>query len=120
MGRLSSSIKRCLRWVSAGALVLASGAAWADSISPTSFSATLGVGDSATVRKTVVVSSSGPTAAVVDIMFVFDTTGSMGGAIANAKASATTVLTSLAATYNSGGGASPVAWVSTTIRPSPY
>ena len=75
--------------------------ALADSISPTSFSATLGVGDSATVRKTVTVSSSGPTAAVVDIMFVFDTTGSMGGAIAAAKTAATGVLNDLAATYGS-------------------
>jgi hypothetical protein len=74
-------------------------AALADSISPASFSADLGVGDSVTLRKTVTVDSSGPTAAVVDIMFVFDTTGSMSGAINNAKASATSVLNDLAATY---------------------
>lgn len=75
--------------------------AFADSVSPTSFSADLAVGSSVTVRKSVTVSSSGPTSAVVDIMFVFDTTGSMGGAIGNAKASATSVLNTLASTYGS-------------------
>lgn len=104
MFSLSGVALRWARSATAGVLALMSTVAWADSISPTSFSASLGVGDSATVRKTVVVSATGPTAAVVDIMFVFDTTGSMGGAIANAKASATSVLNSLAATYNSGGG----------------
>lgn len=96
-----------LRWarsVAVGAMALASMAVFADTISPTSFSADLGVGDSVTVRKTVTVSASGPTAAVVDIMFVFDTTGSMGGAINNAKATATSVLNDLATTYSGGGG----------------
>jgi len=82
-------------------LVTMSGMARADSISPISFAASLGVGESATVHKTVTVSKSGPTAAVVDIMFIFDTTGSMGTAIGNAKASATAVLNDLAGTYGS-------------------
>ncbi len=82
-----------------GALaMLASGVAFADTISPTSYSATLGVGESATVRKTVVVEKSTSTA-LVDIMFVFDTTGSMGSAIGNAKASATSVLNTISTTY---------------------
>lgn len=73
--------------------------AYADTISPTSFAASLGVGDSVTVRKTVVVQKAGPTDAVVDIMFVFDTTGSMGSAIAGAKSAATGVLNDLQTTY---------------------
>jgi hypothetical protein len=81
-----------------GLAIFASGAAFADTISPTSFSADLGIGESATVRKTVVVEKSTSTA-IVDIMFVFDTTGSMGGAIDGAKASATSVLNTIAATY---------------------
>ncbi|MBL8697805.1 MAG: PEP-CTERM sorting domain-containing protein [Alphaproteobacteria bacterium] len=85
----------------AASLFMAPGAL-ADSISPTSFSADLGVGESVTVRKTVTVSAGGPTTALVDIMFVFDTTGSMGSAIAGAKATATSLLTSLNTTY--GGG----------------
>ncbi len=101
MHDISRTIWRRARWALAGAFMLASGVAWADDISPTSFSANLGVGDSVTLTKTVTVSKSGPTAAIVDIMFVFDTTGSMGGAIDNAKASATAVLNDLAATYGS-------------------
>ncbi|MBS1133909.1 MAG: hypothetical protein H6R02_1050 [Burkholderiaceae bacterium] len=86
-----------LRWakaIAAGALGLAATVANADSISPTSYAADLGVGDSVTVRKTVTVTSE-PTTAVVDVVFLFDITGSMGGAIAGAKASAASILTSL-------------------------
>mgnify|MGYP000907696906 CR=1 FL=1 len=65
---------KTLAMLGAGAvsLFMAPGAL-ADSISPTSFSANLGVGESATIRKTVTVSAGGPTTALVDIMFVFDT-----------------------------------------------
>lgn len=98
------SVLPSLRRASSAALgalaIFASGAAFADTISPTSFSASLGIGESATVRKTVVVEKSTSTA-IVDIMFVFDTTGSMGSAISNAKASATSVLNTIAATYGS-------------------
>lgn len=82
--------------------LFASQAAWADTISPTSFSADLAVGESVTIRKTVTVSKGGPSSALVDIMFVFDTTGSMGGAISNAKATATSLINSLNTKY--GGG----------------
>lgn len=99
--------KRWLRSATFGLIALCSTAVFADTISPTTYSADLAVGETATIRKTVVVQKSGPTSAVVDIMFVFDTTGSMGGAINNAKASATGVLNDLQATYgnvNSGVG----------------
>lgn len=86
------------RSLALGALALASTVSFADTIAPTSYSATLGVGESTTIRKTVVVEKSTSTA-LVDIMFVFDTTGSMGSAIAGAKASATDVLNNIAATY---------------------
>ena len=86
-----------LRWaraIAAGALGLAATVANADSISPTSYAADLGVGNSVTVRKTVTVTSA-PTTAVVDVVFLFDITGSMGGAIAGAKSSAANILNSL-------------------------
>jgi hypothetical protein len=83
----------------AAALTLHAPVAFGDSISPTSFSAVLGLGDTAHVTKTVTISAGGPTSALVDIMFVFDTTGSMGGAIAGAQSTATTVLNSLNTTY---------------------
>jgi hypothetical protein len=85
--------------VAVGALGILASGAYADTISPTSYSATLGVGESVTITKTVVVTREPPTTALVDIMFVFDTTGSMGGAIDGAKASATSVLNTIAATY---------------------
>lgn len=101
---MALAYQSALRWArsaAAGAMALVSLGALADSISPTTFSASLGVGESTTIRKTVTVAAAGPTAAVVDIMFVFDTTGSMGSAIGNAKASATAVLNDLAGTYGS-------------------
>lgn len=96
--RTSTTASWC-RALTFGVTALASTLSFADTISPTSYSANLGIGESTTVRKTVVVEKSGPTAALVDIMFVFDTTGSMGGAINNAKASATAVLNDLQGTY---------------------
>jgi hypothetical protein len=71
--------------------------ALADSISPTSFSANLAVGQSVTITKTVTVSAGGPTSALLDVMFVFDITGSMGGNIANAQSSAASILNRLSA-----------------------
>ena len=67
----------------------------ADSIDPTSFSADLAVGESVTIRKTVTIEAGSPTTAPLDVMFVFDVTGSMGGEIALAKASADAILTGL-------------------------
>ena len=96
--RTSTTASWC-RALTFGVTALASTLSFADTISPTSYSANLGIGESTTVRKTVVVEKSGPSAALVDIMFVFDTTGSMGSAIGNAKASATAVLNDLQGTY---------------------
>jgi hypothetical protein len=81
-----------------------SAAALADTISPTSFAASLAVGESVTISKTVVIQASGPTDAVLDVMFVFDITGSMGSAIDNAKASAASILTNLAGFGNLASG----------------
>jgi len=95
-----------LKWaraIVAGALGLVASVAQADSISPTSVVGSLGVGDSVTVRKTVTVTDA-PTAARIDIMFLFDTTGSMGGAIANAKTAATGILTALGGFGNVASG----------------
>lgn len=71
----------------------------ADTISPTTFTATVGVGGTATVHKTVTIQASGPSSALVDLMFVIDTTGSMGTAIASAQSLATTLLTDLTTKY---------------------
>ncbi len=71
------------------------GSAIADTISPTSFSADLAVGESVTIKKTVTVEASGPTSALIDAHFLIDTSGSMGGVIDNAKTAAADLLTSL-------------------------
>ncbi len=85
--------------VGLGLVGLFAGPAIADTISPTSFSADLGVGESVTLRKTVTVSAAPPSSALVDVMFVFDTTGSMGPSINAAKATATSLLTTLNSTF---------------------
>jgi hypothetical protein len=69
--------------------------AFADTIDPTSFAANLEVGDSVTVRKTVLIEDEGPRGALLDVHFLFDTSGSMSGAINGAKADADDILTGL-------------------------
>jgi len=83
----------------AGALALTASGAYADSIAPTSFSANLGVGESVTIHKTITVDTA-PSEAVIDLKFVFDTTGSMSSAITGAKSTATSLLNSLSALGN--------------------
>jgi PEP-CTERM motif len=86
------------RWsavaVSAG-LAFASLPAAADTIDPLTFDGTLAVGESVTIRKTVTVDEGRPTSAKVDVFFLSDTTGSMGGVINAVKANASAILSNL-------------------------
>lgn len=82
--------------VVAGACAFA-GVAHAGTISPASFSAALAVGDSVTVEKTVTTDVGG--ASKVDVFFLTDDTGSMGGVINNVKSQALSLLTGLQAEY---------------------
>ena len=75
------------------------GPASADSISPETFSATLALGESVTINKTVTVSQA-LTTGQVDIFFLADTTGSMGGAINSVRNAAASLLTTTS-TYGS-------------------
>jgi hypothetical protein len=87
----------------AGAMVatlLAGANAFADSISPSTFSDTLDVGSSVSINKTVTVSAGAPTSAQVDVYFLADTTGSMGLENAAIQASASSLLTSLSGLGN--------------------
>lgn len=77
------------------ALMLVPTAGFADSISPTSYSDSLAVGESVTIRKTVTIDDAPPTDALIDVHFLIDTSGSMGGAIDGAKAAASDILTAL-------------------------
>jgi hypothetical protein len=74
---------------------MAAQSAFADSIDPTSYSASLAVGESVTITKTVTVDTA-TTTGVLDVMFLIDTSGSMGGEIAAAKAAASDILSGLA------------------------
>ena len=69
-------------------------AAMADTIDPASYTDTLAVGESVTIHKTVTIGES-TSSAVLDVMFIFDTTGSMGSYISAAKSKAADILTSL-------------------------
>lgn len=77
------------------AIVLTGSAAFADSIDPTTFDAVLLPGESVTIEKTVTVSEGDPVGAAIDAMFLIDTTGSMGSAIANAQSAAAGLLSGL-------------------------
>jgi len=71
-------------------------AALADSISPSSFSAALDVGESVTITKTVTIDKGTPTSALVDVLFLTDTTLSMVNLIHTVQSNATTILTNAA------------------------
>jgi hypothetical protein len=73
------------------------GVAFADSIDPLTYSDELAVGESVTIRKTVTVDELPPTDALIDIHFLFDTSGSMGDEIDAAKAAASDIFTALSA-----------------------
>ena len=72
-------------------------ASLADSISPSTYATTLDRGSSETIRKTVTVTRDAPTSGVLDVMFLIDTSGSMGGEIAAAKIAAADILNGLSA-----------------------
>jgi len=68
------------------------GVALADTISPSSFTASGPTGSEYTVHKTVTVTKGTPTTSKVDVFFLSDTTGSMGDVIDAVKANASAIL----------------------------
>jgi len=66
----------------------------ADSIDPEAFTATLAVGESITIQKTVTVSAGSPSTSRADVFFLVDTSGSMGGIINSVKSNAGSILSS--------------------------
>ncbi|NJD19870.1 MAG: PEP-CTERM sorting domain-containing protein, partial [Gemmatimonadetes bacterium] len=76
----------------------------AQSISPSSYSATMTVGQTTTIIMTITLGPSG--ANLVDLFFLADNTGSMGGIVGNAKSGASAILNNLTAgvDYNFGVG----------------
>jgi hypothetical protein len=67
-------------------------AALADSLSPATYTKTLAVGQTFSLNKTLIVNKGTPTTALVDIMFLTDSTGSMGGLINAVKTGATDIM----------------------------
>ncbi len=84
------------KWLVLLAFVLMPSFALADAISPETYSATIGVGESVTINKTVTVSEEPSSTAAVDVYFLADTTGSMGYEISQVQAGAATILSSTA------------------------
>jgi hypothetical protein len=98
-------VKKAFRNLGAGLFVLAGATtATAQSIDPASFSGTMAVGETITIHKTITLAPFG--ANLVDLFFLADNTGSMGGIINNAKAGAAAILGGVpaGATYKFGAG----------------
>src|ERR1035438_1135861 len=81
-------------------LVIVALPALADTISPSSVTATLAPGGSLTVNKTVTVAAGTPTTSLVDVYFLADTTGSMSSNNAAVQAAASTILAATAGLGN--------------------
>jgi hypothetical protein len=92
--KLVSLVKGLALTVAAVCAIGLAPSAQADTINPTSYSDTLDVGESVTIHKTVTVEET-TSSAVLDVMFVFDVTGSMGPYISAAKAQAAAILAGL-------------------------
>jgi hypothetical protein len=76
---------------------MATSAASAGSISPSSVSASLSIGETINVVKTVTTDIGG---GLIDFLFLADNTGSMGGVISNVQSVASTLLNDLRTTYS--------------------
>ncbi|MCC6233017.1 MAG: VWA domain-containing protein [Verrucomicrobiales bacterium] len=83
------------RYTWAAGFLLTAASALADSITPASFDSTLNVGESVTIKKTVTVDAGTPTSSKVDVFFLADTTGSMGGAINGVRNNASSLLSAI-------------------------
>jgi hypothetical protein len=94
---------RALQAVGLGSALLALAApAFAQSIDPDSVTRTIQVGETITINKTITLGATGATN--VDVFFLADNTGSMGGLINSAKAGASAILDALPASYRYGVG----------------
>jgi len=80
----------------AAAVLVWPGLGFAGSITPDSFSATIAVGETIAVDKTVTLDDTGPAVSKVDVFFLSDNTGSMGGTISIVKDNASTILGAIA------------------------
>ena len=92
----------------AGAALFAAAPASADSLTPLTFSGTVGVGGMIDITDKVgTISMGGPTTATADVLFIMDTTGSMSGEIGTVQSAFAGTVTALSAlgTVATGAGA---------------
>lgn len=89
---MNGKMKKCLFSLAAVSLLFPA-ISMADSISPATYSADLAIGESTTIHKTVTITEE-VTSAKVDVFFLTDTTGSMGGLINSVITSASEILSS--------------------------
>jgi PEP-CTERM motif len=98
MHKQQSLARSALFTSAAAATLLLAAQAKADSLTPGSFSATIGVGGVTDITDKVgVISAGSPTTAHADVMFIVDTTGSMGSAIAEVDAALSSTVSALSA-----------------------
>lgn len=76
-----------------GLFISATPVVWAQSISPSSYSATINVGQTITIDKTITLAETGATK--VDVVFLADNTGSMYDTVSKAQAGATSIMNGL-------------------------
>lgn len=85
-----------------GATLALAGAGTAQSITPDKVVATIRVGQTFTIKKTITLGASGATN--VDLFFLADNTGSMGGIVNNARNGANAILNNFGAGFQYGVG----------------
>jgi hypothetical protein len=86
-----------LAGASAFAMGFVAQSASADSLTPDSFLDTISVGGTVDISKTGLISAGSPTTAFADVMFIADTTGSMGPAITQVDAALSSTVAALSA-----------------------
>ena len=70
----------------AGAALFVAAPAWADTLTPTTFSGTVGIGGIIDITDKVgTITAGGPPAPTADVLFILDTTGSMSGEISTVQ-----------------------------------
>lgn len=84
--------------------VLLTAPALADSIDPEFYTATLAVGESVTIQKTVTIKAGAPTTSRADVFFLVDTSNSMAGVISAVKNNAGTIFSGTSAYGDVGWG----------------
>jgi murein DD-endopeptidase MepM/ murein hydrolase activator NlpD len=67
----------------------------ADSVAPSNYSTSLKPGKSITITKSVTINAGAPNTAKIDVFFLADTTGSMGGTLLSVQNGAATLISSI-------------------------